>query len=63
MHPSQIGFLTNERIGRIAREAKAERFRRGDEATEPGKVARLLAELLPSGLQGLTSPKPREQCC
>jgi hypothetical protein len=63
MHPSKIEFLTSERISRIAHEAKSERFRRGNGATEQGKVGRLLAGLLQPSLQGLTTRKPQEQCC
>jgi hypothetical protein len=63
MHPMQIEFLASERISRIAHEAKAERFRRGNGATEQGKIGRLLAGLLQSGPQDLTTPKSQEQCC
>jgi hypothetical protein len=62
-HPMQIEFLASERISGIAHEVKEERFRRGGKATGQGKVGRLLGGLLPSGLRGLTTPKPQERCC
>jgi hypothetical protein len=63
MHPMQIEFLANERISRIAHEAKEERWRQGVKATGQVKVGRLLPGMLQPELRGLTIPKPQEQCC